>query len=137
MPDKEKVKLKYTVPKTVGAAIDLLQKVRAKRQGLTALAKLEKSQESLLHKTILDMFKKTELDGAKGKLATASIQRTDEPTIKNWKAFETYLLKTKDTDLLQRRLSGEACRARWADGKKIPGVEPFTVVKIGLSKRKK
>lgn len=138
MSDKEKkVKLKYKVPKTVGAAIDLLQTIRAKRQALTTQAEAEKSQESLLHTTILNMFKKTELDGAKGKLATASIGKNDVANLKDDRKFFAYLKKTGDFDLIQRRLSNEACRLRWADGKTIPGVEAFTVVKINLTKRKK
>jgi hypothetical protein len=133
---KEKVKLKYKMPKTVGDAIDLLYKVRLGRQKYAALEQEEKDQEHLIEEKILAMFDKNTLEGAKGKNAQSSIKRSEVPTLKDWNKFEKYLKKTGELDLLQRRLSVDACRERWEAKKAIPGVEAFTVVKLVTTKRK-
>lgn len=134
---KVKPKLKYKVPKTLGAAIDLFAKVQAGRQLLTQKAEAEKEQENLLEEAIFKMFKKSELEGAKGKLGVAGIHKSDVPTTKTWPKVFAYIKKTGDFDLLQKRFSIEAVRERWAAGKKIPGVDVFTKVSLRISKRKK
>lgn len=132
-----KVKLKYQVPKTVGAAIDLLQKIRAERQAVATKTEDLKEQESLVEDRIFSMFRKSELEGARGKLAQASIGKSDVPNIVSWPVLAKYIKKTGDLDLFQRRLSVEACRERWKDGEAIPGVKIFTKVKLHLTKLKK
>jgi hypothetical protein len=136
MPEK-KAKLKYKVPKAIGAAIDLLQRVRSERQALASKAESMKEQENLLESRIFEMFKKSELEGARGKLAQASISKSDVPTIVNNVELDRYVLKTKQLDLFQRRLSVEACRSRWDEGVVIPGVTKFTKIRLHLTKRKK
>lgn len=129
-----KAKLKYAVPKKVGAAIDLLYKVRKERKRLISLGEREKEQESMIEEKIFGMFKKSELEGGRGKTAQASIKRSDVPTFDNDRKFFAYVKKTGDFDLLQRRLSVEACRERWAAKKQIPGVGIFTKVSLNLTK---
>jgi hypothetical protein len=79
--EKKKVKLKYAVPKTTGAAIDLLMKVRTARKVIQAKAELEKEQENEIERIIFERFGKSELEGARGKTAQASIKRSDLPTV--------------------------------------------------------
>lgn len=133
---KPKAKLKYKIPKQAGGAIDLLYKVRTERKRLATLSEREKEQESMIEGRIFEMFRKSELEGGRGKLAQASIKRSDIPTFENDRAFFKYLKKTGDFDLLQRRLSIEACRERWAAKKPIPGVGIFTKVSLNLTKTK-
>lgn len=128
------VKLKYKVPKTVGAAIDLLYKVRQDRRVLTKKADDEEKQEKLLQLAILAMFKKSDLEGGKGKVGQGNIVNSDVPTVKDKKKFYAYIKKTGAFDLLQGRLSSEAFRARWDAGKNVPGVEKFQVVKLSITK---
>lgn len=132
--EKVKAKLKYKIPKKSGEAIDLLFKVRTERKRLASLAEREKEQESMIEEKIFSMFNKSALEGARGKIAQASIKRSDVPTFENDAAFFAHVKKTGDFDLLQRRLSIEACRERWAAGKKIPGIGLFTKVSLNLTK---
>jgi hypothetical protein len=131
---KKKPKLKYKIPKQPGGAIDLLYKVRTERKRLASMAEREREQESMIEEKIFEMFKKSELEGGRGKTAQASIKRSDVPTFENDRTFFAYLKKTGDFDLLQRRLSVEACRERWAAKKQIPGVGIFTKVSLNLTK---
>lgn len=133
---KPKAKLKYAVPKQVGAAIDLLYKVRADRKALQAKMEAEKEQESLIEEKILEQFGKQDLEGAKGKRAQCSIKRSDVPTPEDWDAIERHIKKTGEFDLLHRRLTVDAVRQRWAAGKTVPGVGVFTKVGLSLTKVK-
>jgi len=128
------VKLKYKVPKQIGAAVDLLYKVREARKLLDAKSGAEKAQETMIEDAIFNAFDKSDLEGARGKLAQASISRSDVPTVKDWPAFEKYVIKSKALDLLQRRVSVEAFRERVGQGVQVPGIEIFTKVRLHLSK---
>lgn len=135
---RKKVKLKYPVPKTIGAAIDLLQKVRAERKKIQAKADDEKEQENEIERIIFDRFRKSDLEGARGKLAQASIKSSDVPTFEDWDKFAKHLEKhPQDVVLLQRRLSVEACRERFEAKQTIPGIGIFTKVSLSLTKLKK
>lgn len=49
-------------------------------------------------------------------------------------AFFAYVLKTKSTELLHRRVTMEAARDLWAAGKDIPGVRPGTLPTLSVTK---
>jgi hypothetical protein len=133
-PKKER--LRFKVPRQVGAAIDLLHGVRAARKALQARAESEKRQEEMIEERIFKMFDKAELDGGAGRVAQASVSRSDVPTIEDWEKLENHVIRTGELDLFQRRLSVEACRERWGQRKAIPGVGTFTRVRLHLTKRK-
>ena len=46
-----------------------------------------------------------------------------------------HIRKTKDFSLLQRRLAAPAIKERWEAGKKVPGVEPFAILKVSVVKK--
>ena len=124
------------LPKTIGAALDLLFTTRERRRLLQRQAVDVTHEEAVIEEQIFKLFKKSQLEGARGRFAQASVSRVDVPTLKDWKKFSAYLVKTKQLDLLQHRLSVEACRERWAAKKTIPGVEVFTRVSLSLTKLK-
>ncbi len=132
--EKSKVKLKHKIPIKVGAAVDLLFKVRSERKRIQAQAEAMKAQEELIEEKIFGMFKKQDLDGARGKAAQASVSTSDVPVLEHWELFEPYVIKNKALHLFQRRLSVEACRELWQDKKGIPGVGVFTKVRLHLTK---
>jgi len=132
------LKLKVpAVPKNLGAAIDLLYTLRATRKRAETLAEQQKTIETRFETEIFAKFAKAELSGARGRLAQAAIERREYVTIENFDALATYILKTKALDLLQRRASPEAVKARWANGKTVPGVGKFTKIRLALSAVKK
>jgi len=118
-------------PKTPGACVDLFYDLRSRRIALEKQAGEMKEEQNRLEEHIFQVFKKTDLEGCKGKTAVAAITRTTIPAVKDWDAFYAFMLKTKQLDLLERRPSRTACRERFDAGDVIPGVEPFE--KIGLS----
>ena len=122
------------VPARVGAAIDFLYGIREKRKVIESSIEKMKQAEGLVENAIFQKFSKTDLEGARGRAAQCSISRSEYPTIEDDTKFFAFVLKTKSLDLLQRRLSVEAVRERWAAKKVIPGVGKFTKIRLHLTK---
>ena len=122
---------KSQYPKTVSGIIDTLEKMRAAKSFYAAIATEFADAERLFEEHVINTFEKSKLEGAKSKTHQLSISRVDVPSPKDWKKIWAHIKKTGETDLVQKRLSSTAVRARWKDNKKVPGVEKFT--KIGLS----
>lgn len=126
---------KFKIPKTPGAIVDRIFDLE--QQAETAqhvVDKLDKERK-FLENHLLDTLPKSDLEGLVGKTAVVKIRRTVVPQASDWLKVWAYAVKTKSPDLFQKRLSSEACRLRWEDGKVIPGVEQFTVVKLSVTKR--
>lgn len=123
------------IPKTLGACIDLMYKLKQERAAIEKTAEAVKEQENSLEKHLLETFAKTDLEGARGKLAVAGVNMSTVPTVKDWDKLYAYILKNKAWDLLQKRASATAFRERWDDKVVVPGVEAFTVIKLSLKKR--
>ena len=122
-------------PKSIGACIDQLYKLRQQRLEIEKSADEVKQEENALEKHILDSFSKTDLDGAKGKLATAGINRSTVPNVQDWDAFYAYIKQNDAFDMLQRRVSSTAYRERLDNEEVVPGVETYEVIKLSLRKR--
>lgn len=120
-----------TFPKTLGACVDLYYTERTKRLKLEEQVKALKENEDALESHIFNLFKKSDLDGAKGKAAVAAVTHSLVPQVEDYAAFTAYVLKTKQIDLLEKRPSRTACRERWEAKMEIPGISRFD--RIGLS----
>ena len=125
-------KMKY--PRALGAAIDLLYTQRAARLDAQKAVDLMKEEEAKLADHILNTFTKEELNGSKGQLAVAAIKHTVTINTTDWDAFLAYCVKTKSWDMLRKQPTVAAVKARWDEGKQIPGVEPFTKIDLSLTK---
>jgi hypothetical protein len=122
-------------PSTLGACIDLLYKMREDRHAIEKKAEAIKIKEDELETHLLETFKKTDLEGAQGKRATAGVSMSTVPSVKDWDKVFAYIKKKGAFDLLQKRLSATAYRERLESKVAVPGVEPFNVVKLSLRKR--
>jgi len=90
-----------------------------------------------LRRLIIQRLQDVGLDSGRGSLATASITTDDQASVKDWEAFENYILENKSFDLLQRRVSITAVRARWENSEVVPGVEKVTLSDLSLTKASK
>jgi hypothetical protein len=126
-------------PAEIGACIDLLYATRTRR--LDIERKAEKATEPLkkaekeLEEHIIGSFKKSEIDGAKGKKATAGIKQATVASVKDWDEFFVYVAKTKAWDMLQKRVNNAAYRERLEAKKVVPGVEPFVATSLSVTRR--
>jgi hypothetical protein len=124
-------------PKSIGASIDLLYTLRSTRIEKEKVIEEEKKLESALKEHIMANFAKSELDGAKGQLATASIKRSTQAEIVDWELYIKWMVKKKDYACVQKRVGITALREHWDNGEVVPGVEQIQTEELSLTKASK
>lgn len=75
------------------------------------------------------------LEQSKGKKASVSFTSTTAAQVEGdegWTQLYAYIKKTGHFQLLQRRVSDPTYRELLEAGKKVPGLQPFTKVRINL-----
>lgn len=122
-------------PATMGACIDLAYRLRQERLRLEADASKKKGDEAKLKEHMLQRFRKQDLDGARGRVGTASIGKLTVAQVEDWDKLHEYIRRTREWDLLKRSVNDAAYRERLEAHKKVPGVVPFVVTKIHINKR--
>jgi hypothetical protein len=132
----EPVKKTYRWPASLGGRIDRLQTLDEQRDALMMKVKELETEYSALERELIDSIPKADLQGAFGKTASVKLDMRQVPTAQDWDKLYAHIKKTGAFDLLQKRLSTTACKDRWEAKRAIPGVEPFTVIKLKLSKLK-
>ena len=95
-----------------------------------------KEKEVLAKKVLIIGLNALKIDAIGG--ADFVVQRTvvNEPTVEDWDKFYSYILKTKDFSLLERRPGKAAIKERWDDGKQVPGIAHYPVDKLSFTKVK-
>lgn len=123
-------------PEQVGILVDELKKAEAKRLAADKVAEALKADEVTIKLTLIAQMRLSKVGAIGGKVFTATLSTDVQPTVKDWTKFYAYILKTKAFDLLERRPGKAAVKARWEDGKEVPGVDRFTVDKLSFTKLK-
>ena len=133
MATKEKA---FKIPAKLGACADLLYTLRAERILIERQADEIKKKETQLKEHLIEKLG-TEMaaEGVVGELATVRVLPETIPVVNDWESLAEYIIKNKAVDLLQRRLSNEGVKARWENGKAIPGVEKMLTKKLSITKR--
>ncbi len=114
--------------------MDKLYKMKLDIEADEAKLKKKKDKYSEGRETLLQGFTKEQISTLKGKLAKATVVTSKVPTITDKDKFLKYVMRNKATDLLKNGVSTAAYRERLNAGKKVPGVETFTVVSLRLGK---
>lgn len=122
------------IPKTLGACADKLIALREKKAKLAAAVKDIEKEERALKDHLIDNLPKSDAQGVVGKKAKVMIKSKQVPSVKDWGLLYKYIKRTNSWDLLQKRPSAPAWKARVEEGKRIPGVEAFTVVDVSITK---
>ena len=118
----------------LGACIDALYEARTARLEQQREVEALAAEEDRIKQYLLKTLNENKLEGAKGRLATAAVTRMVVPVLKEWDSFTEYVRKNRAFDLFERRISRAAFRERLEAGKTVPGVEPFTVENLSLTK---
>lgn len=124
----------YKFPKALGECADLLYTLKAKRLAGQKQVNEVEAEEQALRAHLIDTLPKSLSSGISGRVARVTIVTKQVPQLKDDEAFFAYVKKTGRFDLMQRRLSTGAIEELWEAGKTVPGIEPFTVVTVGLNK---
>lgn len=123
-------------PKTIGDCVDMLYEMRQKRLDKMAEVDTIGAREKLLREHVLETFKKADIEGAKGKLATCSIVPSTVAHIEDFEVFKKWLIKhPEDWDLIRKQINDKAFKDRIENGKKVPGLKRFDFNKLSVTRR--
>lgn len=119
-------------PKTIGALIDEMQDIRAKRRDIAAQDSLLSADYSKLEEQLIALMDTEGVTKSSGKLASAGISESVKFNIEDWDAFTAYMKKTNQFHLIQRRVSDPSVRELVEAKKTVPGLTPFVKRTISL-----
>lgn len=122
---------------SIGNMIDSLYDLRAQRLAIEKQVEELKARETAAKEEILRILKESGLEGAKGEVATASIQYKIKPNVVDWDAVFTYIRDNDMFALLQKRLTTTLWAALQEDGILVPGTEPIPIVDLSLTMSKR
>lgn len=132
---KRKTKSAEPPKLTVGQKIDNMFDLREKKRALDAQIKDLDGQLATLESELMEDMTAQGIDKTAGSKATVSITKTTVANVEEWDTFLAYVYKMKYGHLLQRRVSDPAYRELLEQGKKVPGVSPFTKDRLNLRVR--
>lgn len=125
---------KITLPKTIGECADLLYETRQQRLELGRQLTEYEKLEAALKNRIIDELPKSNTSGVAGRVARVTVVTKEVPSIANWDDVLTYIKRTRNWHLLQRRLNTEAVKEIWDNGKEVTGVDHFKAVTVSINK---
>lgn len=122
---------------TIGQLVDKLWAKREMKRKLEEekMKPLEK-EIAQLQEDIMDRMGQQELEGGRGRKASASITEEVVANITDFEALCKYVKRTGYFHLFHRRISNPAFR-ELAAKKPVPGLEAFTKKKLNLTTLKK
>ena len=126
----------YKLPKKLAVCVDDLVVTRDARLALQKEIDNLQKIETQLKDHLINNLSKEDATGIAGKLARVTIVTKVVPQVnsEDWDTFYAYVGKTKSWDMLQKRLSDTAIKARWDAKKEVPGVSRFTAVTVSINK---
>ena len=124
------------VPKlTIGQKIDAMFDLREKKRAPDAQVKELEGQIKGFESELMEDMAAQGVDKMSGTKATVSITSSTVANVEDWDSFLAFVYKMKYGHLLQRRVSDPAYRELLEQGKKIPGVSPFSQDRLNLRVR--
>ena len=126
-------KKKVKISKSPAEASDLLYQTRQDRLELQRQVDAMQELETALKNYFVDNLPKSQASGIAGKVARVQLGSKVVAQVADWPALYKYVKKNDAFYLMQRRLSDSAITEIWEDGKKVPGVEPFTIVTVSCT----
>jgi hypothetical protein len=99
--------------------------VRKRRLSLQREADLLEQEEKALTGQLIDVMNHEKLSMVKEGDDEVILNVSDEPVASTgaWPLILDYVLENNATDILQKRLTASAVKARWEEGELIPGIE--------------
>ena len=120
------------LPSKLGDCIDLLVQAKRECSRLNTLAEAAKKEMTKIEEHIFKFFEKSNIEGARGRLASVTMVEKDRPKVVDKEEFGKYVALHGAWDMLYGRAVEEACQLRWEEGEEIPGVEKFHDVRLSI-----
>ena len=146
-------KSKLVIPKKLGAIIDRMYEIREEKAKVSRVEAALDADYKELQKHVLEKFKKTELEGARGTMAMLNTTPDIVPTVKDWDMVYAWVLQpvmqslikkrkvtSEDVEacklrcsIFQRRLSTELWKQMLDAKTPVLGTEAFPITKVSLT----
>ena len=127
-----------TAPRrTLGKIVDEMYALKQERADVDKKSRDLRARIVELDAEVLSKMDEEDMETSAGKTATARRSELVIPVIEDFDAFEKYMIETGSLYLLERRPSAASYRELLAQGEEVPGLRPFTQVKISLTKKSK
>jgi len=97
--------------------------LRKQRLSLQREADLLEQQEKTLQSELINIMVSRGLDTFTDGEDQASLVITVEPIATSWPTLLDYIRANDALDILQKRLTPSAIKARWAEGHDVPGID--------------
>jgi hypothetical protein len=114
--------------------VDAYAAKRSERLSAANLATNLEKEEKALQATLIAAYKEGKINDSRGKTYRVLITPEIKPLAADWIKIWNWVFKTKSNDIVQRRLTETAVKARWDDGVEIPGVDHNPVDKVTVLK---
>lgn len=123
---------------SLGAGADRLYRMSEEISALEKKLKLLKSKRAKAKEAYIKRLQTSESPGVKGKLCNATITHRTVYNIENWDKVNAFIKRYNAFDLYQKRISSTAVAERLEarKGRMIPGLKPFSMVDLSITKRK-
>ncbi len=115
-----------------GAQVDAMWALREKKRALETQVNEISEQLTAAENELMESMAANGLDKMTGKFASVSVSTSVVATVTDWDELWKFIIKTKNTQLLQRRVSDPAYRELIELGKKVPGANPFEKKRLNL-----
>ena len=119
---------------TLGALIDNLYALSTERLEVEGKVEEMKSKERALREEIAKALTESGVNGATGQVANARKTSKTVATVKDWGLLWQYIKDHDAFDMVQRRCNDAAYRERLEAGEQVPGVEPFVVEDLSITR---
>tara|TARA_R100000773_G_C4199647_1_gene102591 strand:+ start:567 stop:950 length:384 start_codon:yes stop_codon:yes gene_type:complete len=109
---------------TLDDKLHKLAQLRGSIKDLQEQEKVLKQEQNELEAGIIAQMKELGIDRAGNDMCTISTKVEIVPTVSDWEAVWQHIFDTRQTELLQKRMSATAFRELASMGQTIPGVSP-------------
>lgn len=126
MVSSRKPKEPTIVVRTIGETIDEIFAMRELKRAAAAEEKKHGEAIALLEIELLALLDAQKTDAGRGKFASVTISEVSTGNVLDWEEVWPWMSRTKQWQLVQKRISDPSYRELRKMGKVIPGIQDFT-----------
>lgn len=121
--------------RTIGQLIDAMYRVREMRKAKQKEVDELKAKQNQVEAMLMEALTEQGTRKGEGKLASASISTNIQPVATDWDALKRFVLRHKELELFQKRLSASRYRELLEERPKgVPGLDSYEQRTINLCK---
>ncbi len=95
-----------------------------------------KAKEVELRELLISSLVSSKATGIGGKKVVVKLKNKEKPIVQDWDVVRKFIIDNNAWDILQKRLSDVAVRARQEEDVTIPGIDKYEFVDLSYSRQK-